>query len=56
MKKMGKQGGRGMLKGFMDQISGKGNIDASSISDPSLIQKQFSSSLPKNLSGFNFKK
>ncbi len=56
MKKMGKQGGRGMLKGFMDQISGKGNIDASSISDPSLIQKQFGSSLPKNLSGFNFKK
>ena len=56
MKKMGKQGGRGMLKGFMDQITGKGNIDASSISDPSLIQKQFGSSLPKNLSGFNFKK
>ncbi len=56
MKKMGKQGGRGMLKGFMDQITGKGNIDASSISDPSLIQKQFGSSLPKNLTGFNFKK
>ena len=56
MKKMGKQGGRGMLKGFMDQISGKGNTDASSLSDPSLIQKQFGSSLPKNLSGFNFKK
>ena len=28
MKKLGKQGGRGMLKGFMDQISGKGNLDA----------------------------
>ena len=56
MKKMGKQGGRGMLKGFMDQISGKGNVDASSLSDPSLMQKQFGSPLPKNLSGFKFKK
>ena len=56
MKKMGKQGGRGMLKGFMDQISGKRNTDASSLPDASLMQKQFGSSLPKNLSGFKFKK
>ena len=56
MKKMGKQGGRGMLKGFMDQISGKGNLDPNSLADPSLIQKQFGSSLPKNLSGLKFKK
>ena len=56
MKKMGKQGGRGMLKGFMDQISGKGKLDSNSLADPSLIQKQFGSSLPKNLSGLKFKK
>ena len=56
MKKLGKQGGRGMLKGFMDQISGKGNVDSSSLTDAKLMQKQFGSSLPKNLSGFKFKK
>ena len=53
---MGKQGGQGMLKGFMNQISGKGNLDSSSLPDPSLIQKQFGSSIPKNLSGIKFKK
>jgi signal recognition particle subunit SRP54 len=56
MKKLGKQGGRGMLKGFMDQISGKGASDPNLLSDPSLMKQQIGSSLPKNLSGFGFKK
>jgi signal recognition particle subunit SRP54 len=56
MKKMGKQGGRGMLKTFMDQISGKGDLNTSSLNDASLIQKQLGTAMPKNLSGLNFKK
>jgi signal recognition particle subunit SRP54 len=56
MKKMGKMGGRGMLKGFMEQMSGKSGGTTSSLPDGQMLQKQFGSRLPTNLAGLNFKK
>lgn len=56
MKRMGKMGGKGMLKSFMQQMSGKSDSITSSLSDAQLLQKQFGSKLPTNLSGLNFKK
>ena len=56
MKRMGKMGGKGMLKSFMEQISGKSDSTASSLPDAQLLQKQFGSKLPTNLARLNFKK
>ena len=55
MKRMGKMGGKGMLKSFMEQMSGKSDGN-SSFPDPQMLQKQFGSRLPTNLTGLNFKK
>ena len=55
MKRMGKMGGKGMLKSFMEQMSGKSD-GTSSLPDPQMLQKQFGSRLPTNLAGLNFKK
>ena len=55
MKRMGKMGGKGMLKSFMEQMSGK-NESTSSLPDAQILQKQFGSKLPTNLAGLNFKK
>ena len=56
MKRMGKMGGKGMLKNFMDQMSGKSDHTTSSLPDVQMLQKQFGSRLPTNLAGLNFKK
>ena len=56
MKRMGKMGGKGMLKSFMQQMSGKNNSISPSMPDAQLLQKQFGSKLPTNLSGLTFKK
>ena len=56
MKRMGKMGGKGMLKSFMDQMSGKKDDPTSSLPDVQMLQKQFGSKLPTNLAGLNFKK
>ena len=56
MKRMGKMGGKGMLKSFMEQMSGKNDSTASSLPDAQVLQKQFGSKLPMNLAGLNFKK
>ena len=56
MKRMGKMGGRGMLKSFMEQMSGKSDGTAPSLPDAQMLQKQFGSRLPTNLAGLNFKK
>ena len=56
MKRMGKMGGKGMLKSFMQQMSGKSNDLTPSMSDAQLLQKQLGSKLPTNLSGLTFKK
>ena len=56
MKRMGKMGGKGMLKNFMQQMSGKSDSLTPSLHDAQLLQKQLGSKLPTNLSGFNFKK
>ena len=56
MKRMGKMGGKGMLKSFMQQMSGKSDVISPSLSDTQLIQKQLGSKLPTNLSGLTFKK
>ena len=56
MKRMGKMGGKGMLKSFMDQMSGKSDGTTSSLPDAQMLQKQFGSRLPTNLAGLNFKK
>jgi hypothetical protein len=45
-----------MLKTFMDQISGKGDLNTSSLNSATLIQKQLGTAMPRNLSGLNFKK
>ena len=49
-------GGKGMLKSFMQQISGKTDGVAPSLPDAQLLQKQLGSKIPTNLTGFNFKK
>ena len=56
MKRMGKMGGKGMLKSFMEQMSGKSDGTAPSLPDAQMLQKQFGSRLPTNLAGLNFKK
>ena len=56
MKRMGKMGGKGMLKSFMEQMSGKNDDPTSSLPDVQMLQKQFGSKLPTNLAGLNFKK
>ncbi len=56
MKRMGKMGGKGMLKSFMEQMSGKKDGSTSSLPDIQMLQKQFGSKLPTNLAGLNFKK
>ena len=56
MKRMGKMGGKGMLKNFMQQMSGKSDSLTPSLHDAQLLQKQLGSKLPTNLSGLNFKK
>ena len=56
MKRMGKMGGKGMLKNFMQQMSGKGDGISPSMPDAQLLQRQLGSKLPTNLSGLNFKK
>ena len=56
MKRMGKMGGKGMLKSFMEQMSGKTDSAISSLPDAQMLQKQFGSKLPPNLAGLNFKK
>ena len=56
MKRMGKMGGKGMLKSFMEQMSGKSDSTSSSLPDAQILQKQFGSKLPTNLAGLNFKK
>ena len=56
MKRMGKMGGKGMLKNFMEQMSGKSDGTTPSLSDAQMLQKQFGSRLPTNLAGLNFKK
>ena len=56
MKRMGKMGGKGMLKSFMQQMSDKNNSISPSMPDAQLLQKQFGSKLPTNLSGLTFKK
>ena len=56
MKRMGKMGGKGMLKSFMEQMSGKKDDPTSSLPDVQMLQKQFGSKLPTNLAGLNFKK
>ena len=56
MKRMGKMGGKGMLKTFMEQMSGKNDGTTPSLSDAQMLQKQFGSRLPTNLAGLNFKK
>ena len=56
MKRMGKMGGKGMLKNFMQQMSGKGDGISPSLPDTTLLQKQLGSKLPTNLSGLTFKK
>ena len=56
MKRMGKMGGKGMLKSFMEQMSGKKDAPTSSVPDVQMLQKQFESKLPTNLAGLNFKK
>ena len=56
MKRMGKMGGKGMLKSFMEQMSGKKDDPTPSIPDVQTLQKQFGSKLPTNLAGLNFKK
>jgi len=56
MKRMGKMGGKGMLKSFMEQMSGKKDDPTSSLPDVQMLQKQFGSKLPTNLTGLNFKK
>ena len=56
MKRMGKMGGKGMLKSFMEQMSGKSDGSASSLPDSQMLQRQFGSKLPTNLAGLNFKK
>ena len=56
MKRMGKMGGKGMLKSFMEQMSGKKDDRTSSLPDVQMLQKQFGSKLPTNLAGLNFKK
>ena len=56
MKRMGKMGGKGMLKNFMQQMSGKGDGISPSMPDAQLLQRQLGSKLPTNLSGLTFKK
>ena len=56
MKRMGKMGGKGMLKNFMQQMSGKSDSLTPSLHDAQLLQKQLGSKLPTNLAGLNFKK
>ncbi len=56
MKRMGKMGGKGMLKSFMEQMSGKKDDPTSSLPDVQMLQKQLGSKLPTNLAGLNFKK
>ena len=56
MKRMGKMGGKGMLKSFMQQMSGKNDGMVPSLPDAQLLQKQLGSKLPTNLTGLNFKK
>ena len=56
MKRMGKMGGKGMLKSFMQQMSGKNDGIVPSLPDAQLLQKQLGSKLPTNLTGLNFKK
>jgi signal recognition particle subunit SRP54 len=56
MKRMGKMGGKGMLKSFMQQMSGKNDGGVPSFPDAQLLQKQLGSKLPTNLTGLNFKK
>ena len=56
MKRMGKMGGKGMLKSFMQQMSGKNDGVVPSLHDAKLLQKQLGSKLPTNLTGLNFKK
>jgi len=56
MKRMGKMGGKGMLKSFMEQMSGKKDDPTSSLPNVQMLQKQFGSKLPTNLAGLNFKK
>ena len=56
MKRMGKMGGTGMLKNFMQQMSGKGDGISPSMPDAQLLQRQLGSKLPTNLSGLTFKK
>ena len=50
MKRMGKMGGKGMLKSFMQQMSGKNDGISPSLPDAQLLQKQLGSKLPTNLS------
>ena len=56
MKRMGKMGGKGMLKSFMQQMSGKNDGRVPSVPDAQLLQRQLGSKLPTNLSGLTFKK
>jgi hypothetical protein len=56
MKRMGKMGGKGMLKSFMQQMSGKNEGITPSLPDAQMLQKQLGSKLPSNLSGLGFKK
>ena len=56
MKRMGKMGGKGMLKSFMQQLSGKNDGITPSLPDAQMLQKQLGSKLPSNLSGLGFKK
>ena len=56
MKRMGKMGGKRMLKNFMEQMSGKSNGLTPSLPEAQMLQKQFGSRLPTNLAGLNFKK
>ena len=56
MKRMGKMGGKGMLKSFMDQMSGKKDDPTFPLPDVQMLQKQLGSKLPTNLAGLNFKK
>ena len=56
MKRMGKMGGKGMLKSFMEQMSGKKDDSTTSLPDVQMLQKQLGSKLPTNLAGLTFKK
>ena len=56
MKRMGKMGGKGMLKSFMQQMSGKSDGMTPSLTDAQMLQKQLGAKLPTNLSGLGFKK